>query len=91
MISLLRYFGYLILISIYSFLILAILYCWLGLFKEIFHDKLEWHKPSNMIRFRGPNLYSKCKICGKEIMMDSQGHWFEVRRDGEQNILHKSL
>lgn len=78
MISILKGVGYSILIFISLFLIFAVLYCWLGLFREIFHDKLEWHKPSNMICYGGPNMYSKCKFCGKEIMMDSQGNWFEV-------------
>lgn len=37
---------------------------------------LEWHKPSDSMGFDGCSFTSICKICGKEILMDSQGNWF---------------
>lgn len=38
---------------------------------------LGWHKPASNIRFNGCSLNSTCKYCGKEIMQDSQGNWFD--------------
>ena len=48
------------------------------LFRKLFHDILGWHKPIDEIGFNGCSLTSKCKICGKKILQDSQGNWFEV-------------
>ena len=44
--------------------------------KWLCHDILEWHKPDNTYYFDGCSDHSHCRICGKEIMMDSQGNWF---------------
>lgn len=47
------------------------------LLKFFYHDVLEWHIPDhNKDHYRGINYCSVCKICGKEIMQDSQGNWF---------------
>ena len=47
------------------------------IFKLFYHDILGWHIPTsdNSIH-EGVNVYNYCKICGKEIMLDSQGNWF---------------
>lgn len=37
---------------------------------------LGWHKPSDCIDIHGANVTSKCKYCGKYIILDSQGNWF---------------
>ena len=41
-----------------------------------YHDILGWHRPNGDCFFDGTNIYSHCRICGKEIMQDSQGNWF---------------
>lgn len=47
------------------------------IFKRFYHDILEWHLPSDEPQeFDGCNIHTKCKICGKSIMQDSQGNWF---------------
>lgn len=60
------------------FLVLAILYLTIGWNKWLFHNLLGWHKPIKEKTFKGINIISKCKYCGKEIAQDSQGNWFEV-------------
>lgn len=51
-----------------------------GWLKFFYHDMLKWHKPAKGERqdFDGCNVHSVCKYCGKEIIQDSQGNWFEV-------------
>lgn len=44
--------------------------------KIIFHDLFGQHRPDNKIEQRGINTCSKCRLCGKDIMQDSQGNWF---------------
>ena len=43
---------------------------------------LGWHngkgKPHT---FDGCSFHSTCSICGKEVMQDSQGNWFEARSE----------
>lgn len=68
--------GLIILSVIILFLISAVLYVKLGLFKKLFHDILGWHEPTKSFYFDGCNTHSTCKYCGKEIMKDSQGNWF---------------
>lgn len=47
------------------------------IFKQFYHNILEWHLPSDEPQdFDGCNIHAKCKICGKSIMQDSQGNWF---------------
>ena len=43
----------------------------------LFHDFLRWHRPDDSYDFDGVNFISHCRICGKEIMQDSMGNWFE--------------
>ena len=47
-------------------------------FKQFYHNILEWHIPDDLSYegFDGCSIHSVCKICGKEIMQDSQGNWF---------------
>ena len=45
-------------------------------FKWFYHNILEWHIPNAEERFDGCSFHSTCKICGKEIIRDSQGNWF---------------
>ncbi len=56
----------------------GIIYLVTGLGKWFYHDLLLWHKPSDFEGFDGCSCTSRCKYCGKEIMQDSQGGWFEV-------------
>lgn len=60
------------------FLVLAILYLAIGWNRWLFHNLLGWHKPIKEKTFKGINIISKCRYCGKEIAQDSQGNWFEV-------------
>ena len=46
------------------------------LFKRFYHNVLKWHLPNEEQGFDGCSFHSNCKICGKEIMQDSQGNWF---------------
>ena len=46
------------------------------IFKWFYHDILEWHLPNEEEGFDGCSFHSTCKLCGKEIMQDSQGNWF---------------
>lgn len=39
---------------------------------------MGWHIPDESSTFDGLSIHSHCKFCGKEIMQDSQGNWFEV-------------
>lgn len=63
-----------------TFIICSIIYTYTGgrLFYQLYHDILGWHIPyKDDNHFEGINICSQCKICNKEIMMDSQGNWFE--------------
>lgn len=44
--------------------------------KWLLHDILDWHKPDHARWSDGLSEHSHCRICGKEIMQDSQGNWF---------------
>lgn len=50
----------------------------INMFKKFFHDVLGWHSPDYTIGVWGDgcNFYAKCKHCGENIMIDSQGNWF---------------
>jgi hypothetical protein len=67
-------------ITLSIFLINALLYLKFGLFKKFYHDILKWHKPHNEYdsEFDGCSFHNTCKYCGKEIIQDSQGNWFEI-------------
>lgn len=46
-------------------------------FRKFLCNVLGWHKPKRNIGFDGCSLHSICKYCGKNIMQDSQGNWFD--------------
>ena len=72
--------GEIIIIITFLFLVGAGLYLAFGWFKGLFHDLLLWHKPSlsSPRWFEGYSVHARCKYCGKEIVEDGQGNWFEV-------------
>lgn len=39
------------------------------------HDIMGWHD-CDASGFDGASATGRCKYCGKECMMDSQGNWF---------------
>lgn len=45
-------------------------------FGKFFCKWFHWHSPDEEIEIAGINMKSKCKYCGKSIMLDSQGNWF---------------
>lgn len=46
-------------------------------FKQLYHNIMGWHLPSDEPqKFDGCSFHARCKICGKEIMQDSQGNWY---------------
>lgn len=45
-------------------------------FKFLYHDILGWHTPNDKLSFDGHSIGSKCNVCGKRILQDSQGNWF---------------
>ena len=54
------------------------LYFKFGFLKFFYHDVLHWHIPDNSTHyFDGLSDHATCKYCGKDIMQDSQGNWFE--------------
>ena len=72
-----------IIIFILIFLLLSILIFMFGailyhiskgkIFTKFYHDVLSLHIPIDKDKL---STYNFCRICGKEIMMDSQGNWF---------------
>jgi hypothetical protein len=62
-----------------SILILSLFYLKFGFNKWLYHDIMGWHQPKDdaEITFDGCSSHCTCKHCGKEIMQDSQGNWFE--------------
>lgn len=65
-----------VLVSLISFLVTAVIYLKTGAFKRFYHDVLEWHSPADEMGFDGCSFTNVCKYCGKKIMQDSQGNWF---------------
>ena len=59
-------------------IVTAILYLKAGWFKWFYHGVLGWHEPKDEEKYDGCSYTSVCKYCGKRIMQDSQGNWFEV-------------
>lgn len=56
----------------------SILYLKFGRIRWLYHDILGWHQPEkNTVRVEDVNTHAVCKWCGKDIMQDSQGNWFE--------------
>ena len=60
------------------FFVPIILYEKFGWFKGFYHDVLGWHKPIDEHWPDELNMHSVCKYCGKHIVRDSQGNWFEI-------------
>lgn len=75
--------GFSILGVICLFFLSVILYSLTGFNRWFFDRILGWHKPNDKVGFDGVSLISTCKYCGKKIMQDGQGNWFEVE-DAEQ-------
>jgi hypothetical protein len=38
---------------------------------------IGWHKAKNITGFDGCSFSSLCRDCGKRLMQDSQGNWFD--------------
>ena len=45
--------------------------------KRVFCDFLGWHRPTDEIKVYGILITSICRYCGRPIMRDSQGNWFD--------------
>jgi hypothetical protein len=42
-----------------------------------FCEHLGWHDgEGNITGFDGASIHATCSICGKAVMLDSQGNWF---------------
>ena len=55
------------------------------IFKWPYHDAMDWHLPDDKPQeFDGCSFHARCKICGKSIMMDSQGNWFTISYESEK-------
>ena len=53
------------------------LYFNFGWFKWFYHKILGWCTPDDSPQWSdGCSQHARCKHCGREIMMDSQGNWF---------------
>ena len=48
--------------------------------KKYYHDIMGYHLPSEEY-FNGCSFVSKCKFCGKVILQDWQGNWFEGKSE----------
>lgn len=42
-----------------------------------FHDIFGWYKPNHQIWSNSLSNISHCRFCGKRIMQDSYGDWFD--------------
>jgi len=43
-------------------------------------DILGWHNGrAGIQRFDGCSIHAACSKCGKEVMQDSKGNWFEIQ------------
>lgn len=63
------------------FILVSGLIWWVHPFKALtwfYHGILGWHKPDDKVSFNGCSFCSTCQFCGKRIMQDSQGNWFEA-------------
>lgn len=71
----------LLLLIFFIFIIGGLLWCFKPFKpgKWFYHDILKWHAPDPKasVKFDGASFHTYCKYCGKEIMLDSQGNWFE--------------
>ena len=44
--------------------------------RDFIHNVMDYH-----VDFDGASMHSKCKICNKRILQDSQGNWFSFTDD----------
>lgn len=44
--------------------------------RDFIHNVMDYHIPEDSIDFDGASNCSRCKICNKPIIQDSQGNWF---------------
>lgn len=51
--------------------------------RDFIHNVMDYHVPDNHVDFDGASMHSKCKICNKRILQDSQGNWFSFTDDKE--------
>lgn len=56
----------------------GIVYLHTGFGARLYHDLMGWHQPDGRMILDGVSMHSICKHCGKEIMQDSQGNWYEA-------------
>lgn len=72
-----------VLIILWALLIARLIYI-LGLiwykypFKAMtwfYHGIIGWHKPTIDFHFDGKDFTSKCRFCGKDIMLSNKGIW----------------
>lgn len=49
--------------------------------RDFIHNVMDDHIPEDDVDFDGASMNSKCKICNKTILQDSQGNWFSVTVD----------
>jgi hypothetical protein len=50
----------------------------MGVYRRFVHNVMGWHAPSEISGFDGCSMTSSCKYCGRQILQDSQGNWFEA-------------
>lgn len=53
--------------------------------KKLYHDKLGRHKCSSEVALSGTLVKSTCEVCGKEIILDSQGNWNSIYTGGDED------
>lgn len=46
------------------------------MFRSFLCNVMGWHSPGRTVTTFGIIQESKCKYCGRRIMLDSQGNWF---------------
>ncbi len=46
--------------------------------RVLLHDLMIWHDGNGNgdKSFDGLSFHATCSICGKDVMLDSQGNWF---------------
>jgi len=41
--------------------------------------ELGWHDGSrSILEFDGISIHGRCRFCGRQVMMDSNGNWFVI-------------
>lgn len=55
------------------------------------HDVLGWHDGNGGVRgFDGVSMTGQCSVCGRRVLMDSQGNWFTFGDAGMGRDTNKS-